>query len=315
MTKYHIYFHNDLDGLVSSAIMFDFLVKNDDGVASFNPIDYAPGLRENWAKYKFKEPFVLMDFLYHPRAAWWFDHHETTFINPLWRKKYKNDDRHFFDPKYKSCCGAILYHLKKTYGYKVPSDLSLIVEGADIVDSAGYKSAKEAISTEKDYRKFSFFLHEANINNKTWAWLSMALPYRPLKKILADSRIKNKLAKILGSWGRGLKFVKEKTVIKGMVGVLYARNSKLPTNSYMVYYLYPKLAYSLVVYQNGKSYHIGVGRNLWFKLKKDVNVSKLMSNYGGGGHRGVGGVEANSRAEALKYAEEMVEFINKNARI
>lgn len=315
MTKYHIYFHNDLDGLASSAIMFDFLVKKGDRVASFNPIDYEPGLRDGWKIRKFKEPFVLMDFLYHTKAAWWFDHHETTFIDQAWRKKYRNDDRHFFDPKYKSCCGAILHHLKKTYKYNPSIHLSSIIKGADIVDSAGYKSAKEAISTSKDYRKFSFFLSMASIGNKTWAWLSTALPYKPLNKILADPRVKSKLAKILKDWDRGLRFVKIKTIIKGSVGVLYAMDSKLPTSSHMAYYLYPRLAYSLVVYQNVKFYHIRVGRNLWFKLKRDIDVGGLMSTYGGGGHHGVGGAEASSREEALRYVDEIVEFINKNVRV
>jgi nanoRNase/pAp phosphatase (c-di-AMP/oligoRNAs hydrolase) len=45
---------------------------------------------------------------------------------------------------------------------------------------------------------------------------------------------------------------------------------------------------------------------------KVVNIGKLMSKYGGGGHRTVGGIEKKTKPEILKVAEEIIEYLNRH---
>jgi nanoRNase/pAp phosphatase (c-di-AMP/oligoRNAs hydrolase) len=37
-----------------------------------------------------------------------------------------------------------------------------------------------------------------------------------------------------------------------------------------------------------------------------------MKKYGGGGHKGVGGLERKSKKEIMKIAEEIIEYLNKH---
>lgn len=38
--NYHLYFHDDFDGMSSSAILLDFFRTRGDDIASFNPINF-----------------------------------------------------------------------------------------------------------------------------------------------------------------------------------------------------------------------------------------------------------------------------------
>ena len=59
--KYHIYFHDDLDGVASSAVMLSFLSERGDTIVSYNPLNYFPDFKRKWPVYKFKKPFILVD--------------------------------------------------------------------------------------------------------------------------------------------------------------------------------------------------------------------------------------------------------------
>src|ERR1700685_3337099 len=110
--KYDIYFHNDFDGRASAAVVLAFLRSRGDDIEHFTPVNYY--LLSQWMDEKFFEkhklfsgkrnPAIIVDFLYHPKAAMWFEHHATTFKRPEWEKKFKPDTFHRLEPQYPSCC-------------------------------------------------------------------------------------------------------------------------------------------------------------------------------------------------------------------
>src|SRR5581483_7562722 len=95
--KYDIYFHNDFDGRAAAAIMLAFLRSRGDDAEHFVPLGYEMQdayLKENFfATHKLfkgkRNPPIIVDFAFHPKAAWWFDHHPTTFKREEWREKFK----------------------------------------------------------------------------------------------------------------------------------------------------------------------------------------------------------------------------------
>ena len=82
---------------------------------------------------------------------------------------------------------------------------------------------------------------------------------------------------------------------------------------YAPYYLYPKKDYAIRFHPfPGKPllFHVNVGSNPWRLYDKSKHIGDLLRKYGGGGHRGVGGVEIKGRKETLKAVGEIVEFLN-----
>ena len=318
MTKYHIYFHDDFDGMASGAVMLDFLNRRGDGIISFNPINYTPSLKNNWANFKFKEPFILVDFLYHPRAVWWFDHHETSFLNPSWRKKYKNDKTHSFDQSFKSCCGVTFAWLKKEHGYKPPEHIKYLAKWADIIDSSGYKSAKQPVERKEPALKFISFLDSLDrqidkAHKASATFIIKQLAAKPIADFIKLARvaksIKGEDVKINKSLGRFKNFAES----RGEVIFIDVTEANLAVaHHYFAYHLYPKTIFSILLSFYGSNYHLSVGRNPWRRndYNGSINIGDLMSKYGGGGHKNIGGLERKSKKETMTITEEIIKYLN-----
>src|SRR5690349_15656743 len=84
-----LYFHYPcFDGLVSGALAWEFLEKERGwNITRLVPVDYT--LRKGWLASKPKAPFAVVDFLYHPRADFWADHHQTAMLNRAAKASYQ----------------------------------------------------------------------------------------------------------------------------------------------------------------------------------------------------------------------------------
>ncbi len=311
--KYHIYFHDDFDGTACAALMLDFLKSRGDSISSFNPIDYIPGLKEKWPEHKFKEPFILVDFMYHPKAGWWFDHHLTSFSKPEWQKDFRNDLQHYFDPSCKSVYGMTLNFLKREHGYKPPTQLSSLESWADIIDSASYKTAKEGITPKSAAQNLMLLLGDYEKVAKT----GRREMQEELIKSLAEGKISVFLRKyeknLLGlkdKLKQGISIYKKHAVLKGSVVMLTETDLEIIFKGFIGYYIYPKAEYAVTVSMDSSGFHLHVGRNPWLKKKSNLSIGDLMKKYGGGGHKNVGGLEVKNRQQALKTADEIVEYLN-----
>ncbi|OGN03871.1 MAG: hypothetical protein A2831_03075 [Candidatus Yanofskybacteria bacterium RIFCSPHIGHO2_01_FULL_44_17] len=313
--RYHIYFHDDFDGMASSAVMLDFLRTQGDEIASYNPIDYYPGLIERWAKFKFKKPFILVDFRYHPQAAWWFDHHSTSFISEKWRKEFVNSKTKYFDPRHKSVCGMVVAHLERTFQYRPPKHITYLAKWADIADSASYKSAKQFIEKKEPALKLILFLDSLNSENSASHKQKVAsiklLSDVPIIEIIKMPQISAEVARLLAKSRNTLKKFKKLSNVYGKVLFSNIIGSDISGTNLLGYFFYPKIFYSVRTSYEGGHYHIGVGKNIWRRSDK-VNIGKIMTKYGGGGHDGVGGAENKSQKEIMKIAQEIIEYLNKH---
>ncbi|MBI2062770.1 MAG: hypothetical protein HYT61_00820 [Candidatus Yanofskybacteria bacterium] len=310
--NYHLYFHNDLDGMASGAVMLNFLRSRGDNIISFNPIDYAPEIYKGWVNYRFKKPFILLDFRYHSAASWWFDHHGTSFDSPSlssWKKKYRNSVTHYRDPKCKSCCGMILFHLKKYFSFNAPSYIKELAKWADIIDSAGYKSARDALDYSKPAMQFSLFLSNDN-NLKNRPSLLKKLAEKSLEEIVSEKSIKTKISQLISGQNKALQNSKKSSKLYKRAAFLDATNADSDYNHFMIYLAYPNIKYSVILEKTGNSYHLGVGKNPWVKSLGKVDVGNLMLRYCGGGHKNVGATQSSSKKEIVKIAEKVIEYLD-----
>ncbi len=75
-----LYFHSPcFDGIVSAVLAWDFaeaVLKWK--VGDLQPVNYQR--RTSWLSQPLHQPCAVVDFLYHPQATFWADHHSTAFL-------------------------------------------------------------------------------------------------------------------------------------------------------------------------------------------------------------------------------------------
>lgn len=141
-----LYFHSPcFDGIASAVLASDFVETFLDwAIEDYCPVNYR--LRPTWLEEPLPEQSAVVDFLYHPRAAFWADHHSTSFLSQEVREEYDNKKTQYlaYDHKADSCAGLLWNHLKKSFDYRNNSFADLVA-WADKTDGARYSSVREAI--------------------------------------------------------------------------------------------------------------------------------------------------------------------------
>src|SRR3989338_9445721 len=163
MTKYHLYYHDDLDGVASGAILYDFF----GDFLSCTPMEYSAHLQENY-----QPPFVLVDFQYHPAANWWIDHHASAFKNPEHKAAYRDNAQHCYDPSAPSACGLVARFLHDQHDYALPEAAKKLVEVVDIDDSAGFATLADALELESPSKKIQLLLGDSEAKKNREQYLA-----------------------------------------------------------------------------------------------------------------------------------------------
>src|SRR5450759_1979583 len=82
---------------------------------------------------------AIVDFKYSPdpRLTWWFDHHQSAFLQPEDEEHYRRDTsgQKMLDAESHSCTKFIATVAREKFGYDA-ADLAELVEWADIIDGA-----------------------------------------------------------------------------------------------------------------------------------------------------------------------------------
>ncbi|MFA5386401.1 MAG: hypothetical protein WC297_01945 [Candidatus Paceibacterota bacterium] len=310
--KYDIYFHNDLDGMASAAILFHFLKSREDKVLSFYPVDFFSVTRKKWAKLKFENPSAIVDFLHHPQAEIWFDHHPTTFIKPSWKKDFRHKKLNHWGVIYKSCARLIVESLKKDFNFRTPKYLKELTEWMDKVDGYYFKSIKESIDFKKPAVKLDLLISNFKLNNKIIAKIISTLSSSPLKNVLKIKELQPYLRRIEKEIKKSKKFYKTNIkVIKNVSFIDETQNEAISIRS-LLYHLYPHTPYFIILHRErgGGKYAVTAGKNPWLKSINQAPIGEYLKKFNGGGHDKVGGAEFKTKNLALKASKEITQFLN-----
>jgi len=308
---YDVYFHNDFDGHASAAVFLAYLKTKGDR-ARFFPIDH--DIRSKWKAMKFKNPAVIFDFYFHPKATFWIDHHETTFKFPEWKKKYRKTKYHQFDPKYYSCCHLVYDVLRRDFGFKPPAHFKELVKWLDVIDAARYESAQQEIEMKAPAIQIGHFIDTAR-GKKKLAWLVELLADRSIKKIVKDKRIQNGIESALAKRKKCLDFYKRKLQIHGRVAFIDLSKSSFHQIDVAPFYLVPDLVYSVTLKKRGKVYSFSLRVNPWRRKEAKIHLGNLlMENCGGGGHPGAAGCELKSGSDVDVLSQKLVEFLGQSVK-
>ncbi len=313
--KYDIYFHNDFDGRASAAVMLAFLRSRGDDIAHYTALTYgheAPWLASDLTKKK--NPAIVVDFLYHPGTAFWFDHHPTTFRKPEWKAKFKPDRQHRYDPSYKSACSFTYACLKKDFKWKPPAHFKTLAKWLDVMDSAGYRSARETIAMKHPAYQVDAFIDVVRQTAKDNARLIGLLAEYSLAQVVKVPRIAAGIRTIQKKAARSMRFYE--THVRVFKRTTLIDTTGDPLNGllrYAPFSLYPLAVYNIrLKKKEGGIWYLGVGENPWRRSENKLHLGNYMrAHYAGGGHKGIGATEFHTKEEALAATEKINAMLNR----
>ncbi|PJE51375.1 MAG: hypothetical protein COV29_01320 [Candidatus Yanofskybacteria bacterium CG10_big_fil_rev_8_21_14_0_10_36_16] len=307
-----IYMNDDFDGVSSAAVFLYFINKKYPGKYKFKYelLIYKPGYEKWWKNKKLSNPCAVFDFRYHPGADWWFDHHETSFFDNKDKKHFQEtkNKKKRWEADAKSACGVVLRHLSQEFDLKFPKHIKEMTKLADLIDSFGYKTAKDSISFKNGAYALSksFLIY---ITDSYGGHVAELLSEKPIDEAVKDRQVSLSIKKTESLIMDSINEAKKNSEKIGKVVYLETKNPLTRHN--ILYFISPSSAYSVVMTKHNNYYHIGVGYNMWSKHENKKNIAEILKKYGGGGHKGVGATEVGSRKEALQIVKNMVKILNK----
>ena len=308
-----LYFHSPcFDGIASSVLTLDFLEASKNWTfQELRAVDYDS--KNGWLSKKLSKPFAVVDFLYHPDADFWADHHQTTFVEPSLRQSFEEQKNpyHIYSSKSGSCAKLLWRVLARRFNYR-NTRFAELVKWADKIDSARYGSIEEAITGQYPALNINRTL-VINRDPDYPAWLVTQLRRHSLDEIgrLPEVVEKSNEAKTLVQ--AGLERLSQTVHLDGLDIVVFdVDSSDVLINRYSPYHFFPEARYSVGMVRTNDGIKITAMRNPWRQFPS-VYLGKVFERFGGGGHRRVGSVllKDSDAREAQRVMKRLLREIRK----
>ena len=299
-----IHYHRDFDGMVSGAVLSSILQEQKGEEVQLQSVNYDQ--RDGWESFEKGRRFAIVDFHFHPRAEYWFDHHPTTFLSPELRAAYKPSERWAWDETSPSCPPLILRHAAEHWGYEAPERFVEMAHWSDIVDAARYESVDQAIFGDTAALRIARSLTVAP--NPGWVdQLARAMTTGTLEEVAGRSDVEKAHQRASRNRDKALEQFPPTVEWKREGGVFYdASSSKIHRERFAPFYHHEEVSYAVGVIPTRSGFHVTCGENPWNPPgERGLHVGELMETYGGGGHRAVGGANPESLQAARRVAEQV----------
>jgi hypothetical protein len=301
------------DGL-SSAVVFTRLMKElgaPEARFEYRTCGYGAGQTRADESLLRGDENAILDYRFcaSEKLSWYFDHHRTAFASEVDRLTYearRSSGQFFYDAGYSSCTKLINDVARERFGVTMP-DLSELVRWADMVDSARFASAEDAVSRVSPIMQLVSVVEHYG-DDAFFKDLVPALLSRPLEEVARSKAVANRYKPLGKKHERFVTRVKQKSERLGRVVFVDLTESVLESvGKFVTYALFPDSVYSVVVGRLKNGPKISVGYNPWSGRPLDTDISAICARYGGGGHPVVGGISFPSAAldEARRVARSI----------
>ena len=301
-----IHYHRDFDGMVSAAVLAVVLgdARGESAVA-WSSVNYDQ--RSNWESFSLDERFAIVDFHFHPRAEYWFDHHPTTFLSPELRAAYAPSDRWRWDEDSPSCPPLILRHAGEHWGYEAPERFAEMARWSDVIDAARYESVDQAVFGDQPALRISRALTVAP--SPEWIdSLVEAMTRENLEQVASRPDVEKAFQRASRNRDRALQqFPPTVQSVQADVLLYDASSNQIRRERFSAFYHHPEIHYSVGVIPTRAGFHVSCGENPWNPSPIKVHIGEIMETYGGGGHRSVGGANPPDLQAARVAAAEIAE--------
>jgi len=304
-----IHYHRDFDGMVSAAILAHCLQQRGEA-PTWSGLNYDQ--RKDWDNFQLGKRFAIVDFHFHPRAEYWFDHHPTTFLTPALRARYRPGERWQWDEDSPSCPPIILRHAEQHWGLAPSPRFLEMSRWSDMIDAARFETVDQALFGDAAALRISRALAAAP--ELVWSdTLVRDMIDGSLDQVAARPDVERSYQRAARNRDLALRQFPP-TVISTEHGVvLYdASSNKIRRERFAAFFHHPTALYSVGVIPTRGGFHVTAGQNPWNLPGPGPHIGEVMEGYGGGGHRAVGGANAASLEEARRVAGEVAETLRRS---
>jgi len=291
-TERTIYFHAPcFDGLISCVLAWDFL-ETDQGwrICHLRPVNY--DVRANWLTFNVTESCAVLDFLYHPSAGFWADHHPTTFINANVEASYsarifREPSAILYNPQYGSTSSLLWDRFHSFFATR--DRFRELVHWADKIDSARYESVEEAIFGEAPALRINSTLMLGGTDY--CEFLVRQLRNHELKQVAELPEVAQRFEEVRKRLVRGLEQLKDRVILldDGIVAFDVERTDEAIISRYAPFHFFPNARYSIGLSRYLDTVRITAMRNPWLTFES-IPLGELFRQHGGGGHQRVASV-------------------------
>jgi len=309
----HLYFHSPcFDGIVSCVLTWDFLESCQDwSVGEIHSVNYDS--KATWLSISLSSKSAVVDFLYHPDAQFWADHHGTTFLNEEVKRDFEGRANRWlvYDERSGSCARLLWNHFANAFGYRNLRYENL-VKWADRIDSARYMSVKEAIFGTKPALRINLSLAERD-GQEYCSNLVKLLKWETLDDVAALPEVKARSEHAESLIRSGMdRFAKGSRLERDGIAVFDVDSTDVIVSRYAPYYLFPEARYSVGIVTSPDGASIKAMRNPWLEFPS-VPLGEIFRRFGGGGHQRVGALVLTQEraAEASLILDQIISEIRK----
>ena len=293
------------DGVVSAALGAWVIEHTCDGTLAYvEPVDY--GVSASWMNRRFEQNVCVVDFLYHPQARFWWDHHGTTILRDDWRGNYEKRKSAFVKwDRNAPSCARVISGAAAELRLSLPRHLLEAVDWADKLDSANYSSAEEAVLATSPAKQLALSLRI----DKTIAYhteVVRSLLSKTLLQVVSVPTIRTRIEEAMRLHQKGLALVRQDAYIKDGLAVYDVEVTDELVDRMIPYLLDPDVRYALSIVRRSDQIRISCNASPWI-ARSGPDLGHLFKRFGGGGHRDIGSVLLpRSRSEVVDSVKQEV---------
>ena len=307
-----LYHDHCFDGAASAAYFSRFIAGAIHPDAEFAYTGMAHGAKQAFDPALFDgDENAIVDFKYSSdaRLTWWFDHHQSAFLNAADAEHYRNDasGRKLYDPHYKSCASFIRHVAAERFGFHAP-DMDDLVDWSIVIDGAQYADARTAVELGSPAMKLTLVIEAAKgsgVVQKAIRWMQR----QSLAQIIEQPEIRALYEPLHQRHLDSIEIIRNRSrEDRGVVFFDLDGCDMEGYNKFIPYYLFPDSTYTVSVSCSSFRTKISVGSNPWTPGEPSHNLASICERYGGGGHARVGAISLapGELAEARRIAAEIV---------
>jgi hypothetical protein len=311
--KSTLLFHSPcFDGVASAVIASDFLQRHEQW-SDFEFVHVGYDVRETWLRRRLDERTAIVDFLYHPDAEFWADHHSSAFLTDDARHEFESrrSDSFVYDSKADSCAGLLWRHFRESTAYR-NDGLAELVAWAEKIDAARYESVEEALSFAHPALQISASL--AMATNGYSEFLVRSLASRPLEAVSNIAEVRERFERFAELTTTGLARMKDAASLRDDIVVFDVDGSDVVIPRYSPYRFFPDARYSIGVVRGSGWAKVTAMRNPWLEFDS-VPLGRIFSAFGGGGHQRVASAYVPVGIDPHARLEEMVSALTSAERL
>ena len=258
-----------------------------------------------------KTPSSISNTRSDPRLTWWFDHHQSAFLNAEDAEHFRRDTsgRKLYDPSYKSCT---VVHLPTVacdrFGFHAP-DLDDLVHWSLIIDGAQYPDARTAVELGAPAMKLTLVIEAAKGSRHRAEdhRLDAAPAAGGDHRGAGDPGAVRAAVPAAPGIDRSDPASARGRTTAWCSSTWRATTSRATTSSFRTT-CFPTSTYTVSVSPSSFRTKISVGSNPWTPVEPKHNLATICERYGGGGHARVGAISLSpgELEQAREIAAEIV---------